>query len=227
MARVAGRAGDDDLVDRMFGWMGSSLRTGCTFAAALSKNRYRQKWLPQVVMDRTGFEVFSRVVAPRVTQDAVMLLFPGLTGDEGIAELVSWIDATDGWHVARVPELCAHAPPGVAAVGVKLEMPWVSPSTVAEVLGLGVGSAMPPTRGGPALALSYRNGGQTTPRKKGGRPEIHLCDIPVDMSAPMFKEQMEATKKHRLAALKTYSRHVAKAKLTFALPEAMLAGLAS
>lgn len=206
----------------MFHWMGSAGRTGCTFAAALSRDRYRTDWFPLELADVSHLDFFTRVVAPHVAAEAVMVVFPGLKGDRGLLDLVLAMERTDGWDVQQVPKLCEHAPAGTRPVSVRLHMPWVSEDAWAEVLGLGTGTCMPPTRCSPQIAFSYRSGGKTGAMPTGARPEINLCDIPIrNMTQQRFDDMKQKTGPFRTRALNGYPSGLAKAQLSFAIPRRM------
>lgn len=157
--------------------------------------------------------------------EAALYVFPQLKGPEDIAALVNDLCADDLWSWEVVAKLEAAAPPDVVPVSLVLEMPWVVDATcnIAEVIGLGDFDPMPPTRRAPFISIGFRNGGPLAGERK--RPEVNLCDIPMDITQASFNRMKESTAKLRKRALGDYSEGVAKAQLTFILPKTLAGAL--
>lgn len=152
--------------------------------------------------------------------EAHLWAFPGLSGPEGVVELVNALCALPqwGWHEVEAGD-GNQVPPGLL-VGLRYQRVGDPPSFV---LGLGDFDPMPQTRRTPFIALSWRAGSPHPARaERETIAAIHLADVDYPVSRQRFEELWERTRVERRRVLGEREngprRSEARAKVSFVLP---------
>ena len=221
---------------------------GCNFARTLASNTEAAKWGGALVRGK-NFDVESARVLNAYLSDAcgrleaIHVLFPDINAAEEIVPLIHALCATPAWKCVEITSDCPHVSQHLL-VGLR----WFLPDDVHVnyVLGFGKFEPMPRTRRAPFTALALRPGTPgpipgmiyetlTPPKVDVRAPEMDRIPVHLaDMQYPLAKDNEQIRSVWRTTGeLKAEQLRgddmakAAKAKITFSLPSALRADLAS
>jgi hypothetical protein len=212
-----------DLVgDLMLNWIQHS-QTSCRFATHLAKHRREAGWHTIVMPRRLETAQFRAAIdsvldPPPDGAEMIMFIFPWVTKPEDLADLIAQLGACSGWSWAH-PISFDVVGPDQCLVGLR----WLLPSGESEswVLGFAPFDFMPFTRRSPYAAIVMR---PTDPSQVDRPPEglapVHLAQVPHFFGARGVRdgEIWKLTEEQRRDFLGGELTHVAKARVSFALP---------
>jgi hypothetical protein len=208
--------------DTMLNWI-QATQPGCLYATHLAKHRDKAGWLRVVMprpLDDDKFKArVDGVLCPPPNDEMVMFIFPWVATPEDLADVIAQIGGCTGW--SRVDPISLDgAGPDELLIGLR----WLLPSGEAEswVLGFAPFDFMPFTRRAPYAAIVMRT---LDPPDWQHRPEadlvpVHLAQVPHffgDRGA--YKGEIwTETEQTRIDLLGGELTHVARARVSFALP---------
>ena len=195
--------------------------TGCVFAQRRSKAPDQAQWLgirmnsPPEQRELDGLQSLLEAASD---PQAVLLTFPEALTLESVGELVSAFYEHPAWECEIVPRKEVESD-GFHEVGIR----WLLPQSKyrSEALGFGSFEEFPVTRQAPVTAMALRTHPPTVPEKDN---RVHLAQMPYDDRESENPDMYwDRTRKLRSDLLNDSLEHAARARVTWRLPEQIVA----